>query len=77
VKAGGGQDIHYQTARVALIHDFAGNFRTELEYVGNDRQSWLQLLMQWIPLSLILANGIPSGEEIGKAPVRAEKPENC
>ncbi len=53
IKTADGKDIVYQVAQIELLHDLAG-FKTALSYVGNDRESWLNKVIETMPISLIL-----------------------
>lgn len=48
------REINYQTACVSFIHDLGADFRSRAYYVGSDRESWIQLVIKSLPLSLII-----------------------
>ena len=53
VKHPNNRKIRYQVARIELLHEL-NEFKTELNYAGNDRELWLRAVTAALPLSVIL-----------------------
>lgn len=53
VKKADGEEISYELAKVIFQHTLYG-FLSELNYVGNDRKSWLEKVTKLIPIKIIL-----------------------
>lgn len=50
-----GTSASYQVAEIHLLHGLTVNcFESLLSYVGDDRESWLRLVADAIPVSLVL-----------------------
>jgi len=47
------EPIIYQTGRVQLSHFGAGLITSEIQYVGNDRESWLKAVSQALPINIL------------------------
>ena len=54
VESAGDGDIHYQLARITLIHGLTPEFTSVLTYAGFDRESWLHSVIEALPISLVL-----------------------
>ena len=53
VKHPNDRKMRYQIARIELLHEL-NEFKTELNYAGNNREMWLQAVTKALPLSIIL-----------------------
>ena len=53
IKATDGKDIIYQVANIELLHNLQ-TFKTSLNYVGDDRKSWLTLVTESMPMAILL-----------------------
>lgn len=52
----GESTVTYQVAEVTLLHDLGGAFESIIQYVGADRERWLQSLVSLIPIRTVLGN---------------------
>ena len=53
VKHPNNRKIRYQVARIELLHEL-NEFKTELNYAGSNRETWLRTVTKALPLSVIL-----------------------
>lgn len=53
VKHANNRKVRYQVAKIELLHEL-NEFKTELNYAGNDREMWLRAVTEALPLSVIL-----------------------
>lgn len=54
VKIEGKDDLKYEVATVKLIHNIGEGFHSDLNYVGNDREAWIKMVVKAIPISVML-----------------------
>lgn len=54
IKGADEKEISYQVANIQLLHSLSHVYKTELNYVGNEREPWLKLVTESLPISLIL-----------------------
>ncbi|MFZ0051655.1 MAG: hypothetical protein WAK96_07745, partial [Desulfobaccales bacterium] len=54
IKGTDDKDIIYQVATIDLLHNPPHAFKTALNYVGDDRESWLKLVTEAIPIAILL-----------------------
>jgi hypothetical protein len=59
IPAGEGAVKRFSLAQVVLIHDISPSFRTELSYVGDDREDWLASVLRVIPIELVRRSAAP------------------
>jgi len=55
VKKANDENIQYQIANITLLHTAGFEFRSVLNYVGEDREKWIQAVLDAIPISTILS----------------------
>jgi hypothetical protein len=54
VKKADEENVCYQVANIKLLHDVSIEFSSEINYVGFDRDEWIDMVTKAIPLSLML-----------------------
>jgi hypothetical protein len=54
VKREGKEDLKYEVATVELWHNIGIEFHSDLNYVGNDREAWIKMVAEAIPISIVL-----------------------
>jgi len=54
VKREGKDDLKYEVATVGFIHSVGEEFHSELYYVGNDREAWIKMVVEAVPISILM-----------------------
>lgn len=60
VKKANEDEIRYQTAKIVFLHRVGFDFKSELNYTGDNREAWIQAILKAIPLQLLLSSKIPA-----------------
>lgn len=48
------EEVRYQVAKIELLHEISLEFRSTVNYVGLEREKWIGMVTEAIPLSSIL-----------------------
>lgn len=54
VKREGKDDLKYEVTTIRFMHNVGMEFWSDIDYVGNDREAWIRMVVEAIPISVML-----------------------
>jgi hypothetical protein len=47
-------ETHYQVAKIELLHDISIEFKSQINYIGLEREEWIETVTKAIPISIMI-----------------------